>query len=451
MEYTRKVAEFIVGTRYDRLPAFAVAAAKGAMLDSVGVTLAGSHEPPGRITAEMARAESSKAETAVFGHGFRAASAAAAFVNGTAAHALDFDASFSIGGQPMAGLTAAVLALAEPLGISGQRAIEAYVTGYEVAGKLAWCLASRETESPWHSTATVGSFGCAAAGARLLGLDVDQTCMALGITSSMASGVVSNFGTMSKPLHAGLAARNGVLAATLAHRGFTGNPLSLEERGFLQAFVQPSTPSLKPLDELGSVFEIERGVRFKAYPCGGLTHSAIDAVLALRAEQQLAADSIERIDVRVTAFTAERIVYRIPQTELQAKFSMAYILARAVIDGAVTIPMFSDEAIADPSVIALAERVFMEVDPSFEAERTRARPTVVAIALKDGRTLSRRVDYSKGTPESPMTPDELRRKFGSCASPVLGEKAAAEALETLDRLERLPNVASLSSLLMDGG
>jgi 2-methylcitrate dehydratase PrpD len=386
----------------------------------------------------------------VFGHGFRAAPASAAFVNGTAAHTLDFDASFSIGGQPMAGLTAAVLALAEPLGVSGQGAIEAYVTGYEVAGTLAWCLASRETESPWHSTATVGSFGCTAAAARLLGLDEDQTCMALGITSSMASGVVSNFGTMSKPLHAGLAARNGVLAATLAQRGFSGNPLSLEEQGgFLGAFVQPSVPNLKPLDELGSAFAIERGVRFKAYPCGGLTHSAIDAVLALRAEHQIAGDSIERIDVRVTAFTAERIVYRIPQTELQAKFSMAYILARAALDGAVTIPMFSDEAIAEPRVLALAERIFMEADPSLEGARTR--PSVVAIALKDGRTFSRRVDSPKGSPESPMSPDELRGKFRACASLVLGEKAAAEALETLDDLETVPNVASLSRLLMGRG
>ena len=448
MTHTVQVAEFIVGTRYERLPTPAVAAAKSAILDSVGVALAGSREQPARIAAELARTESSSPEAAVFGHRFSASSSAAAFVNGTATHALDYDASFTIGGQPMAGLTAAVLALAEPLGASGPQVIEAYVTGYELAGKLAWCLASRGVDGTWHSTATVGSFGCTAAAARLLGLDVPQTCMALGITSSMASGLVANFGTMSKPLHAGLAARNGVLAAMLAQRGFSGNPGSLEERGgFLEAFGRGSAPTLAPLEQLGTTFEVERGVRFKAYPCGGLTHSAIDGVLALRAEHGFGPDSVERIDVQVTTFTAERIVFRIPKTELQAKFSMAYILARAVTDGAVRLETFGDEAIADPLVLALAERVNMTVDTSLEDERVRARPCVVSIALKDGRTFSRRVDYPKGSPESPFLLDDLREKFRTCSAPLLGEQGSIEMLHALENLDTVGDVQTLTGML----
>lgn len=449
MEYTRKIAEFVAELGYEKIPSRALAAAKEAILDSVGVALAGSQEPVARICAELAREERAKEEAAVFGHGFRSSSAMAAFVNGASGHALDYDASFAIMGQPTAGLVPAVFALSESVRASGRQLLEAYVVGFEVAAKLAWAMPSHSSEGGWHSTGTVGSLGCAAASARLLRLGVEETRMALGIASSMASGVVWNFATMSKPLHAGLAARNGVLAAKLAQRGLTANPSMLEGAGgFFQTFAGGRPYDLKPLEELGNGLEIERGVRFKAYPCGGLTHSAIDAVLALRGEHQITADAVKGIDVQVTAHTGSRIIYRIPETGLQGKFSMPYVVARAVLDGRLTPDTFTDEAIREPAALALAEKVHMEVDPELEDNGGGRRPCKVRIQLKDGRSLSRQVDYPRGTPEAPVSIEELKDKFTSCARRALREGALREAMDMLDNLETMEAVGSLSRLLM---
>lgn len=451
MAETRAIAEFVVNTSFADIPARAIRGAKEAILDSVGVALAGSQDDPGRIAADLARDEGARAEAAVFGQGFRTSAMLAALVNGAAAHALDFDASFAIMGQPTAGLAPAVFALGEPLGVSGRRLLEAYVAGFEVTAKLAWSMPEHWGEGGWHATATLGSFGCTAAASRLLGLDADQALMALGIVSSMAGGVVANFGTMSKPLHAGLAARNGLLAAKLAQRGWTGGPSVLDAHGgFYAAFAPGMTPNPAPFAELGKTFDLENGVRFKAYPCGGLTHSAVDALLALRREHHLAADSIERIDVAVTKYTASRIVYRIPETALQGKFSMAYILARTALDGELTVDTFSEEAIRVPAVLALAEKVHMAVDPALEHDTAGGRPARVTVHLRDGRSLSGRVNHPKGGPESPLADDELRGKFSSCARRVLGEGAASDALRLLDDLENVENVSTLSNLLLGG-
>lgn len=449
MEYTKKVAEFIANTRYGDIPPRAIDAAKGAILDGVGVALAGSGEEAGRIASELAREEGAKAEAAVFGRGFRSSAASAAFANGVAAHAMDYDASFTMGGQPMAGLVPAVFALAEASGASGRQLVEAYVVGYEVTGKVVWSVPAHGTDAGWHSTATAGTLGCTAAAAHLLGLDVEQTRNALGIATSMASGVVWNFGTMSKPLHAGLAGRNGVLAARLAQRGFTGNASVLEgPDGYFASFGRGTADDLKPLAELGSTFEVESGVKYKFYPCGGLTHTAIDAVLALRAEHKLDASVVERIDVQVTDFTGRRIIYRIPQTELQGKFSMPYIVARALIDGLLTPDTFSEAAIRDRSVLALAERVFMEIDPALEDAPGAGRPCVVTIQLKDGRTLSRRLDFPKGSTEVPLTNEELVGKFTACARRVLPEPAVGELGKLLQSLESVADARVLGDLLM---
>jgi 2-methylcitrate dehydratase PrpD len=449
MASTRSIAEFVVAMGYGQIPAAAVEAAKGAILDSIGVALAGSGDEAGRIAAELAREEGAKGEAAVFGQGFRSSAPSAAFVNGVAGHAMDFDASFTIQGQPTSGLASAVFALAEPLGASGRQVLEAYVAGYEVTGKLAWCVPALGDEGGWHSTGTLDSFGCALAAAKLLGLDVEPTRMALGIVASMASGIVANFGTMSKPLHAGLAARNGVLAARLAQKGYTASATVLDDGGgFFATFGRDLDCNLAPLDTLGQSFEVERGVRYKAYPCGGLTHTAIDAVLALRQEHNLTADAIDHIDVKVSIATARRIIFRVPETELQSKFSMPYIVARAVLDGTLTADTFTEAAIREPAALALLERVSMEADPELEPNGSGGRPARVWIHMKDGRTLSRQVDHPKGSPQSPLTDEELKGKFVACARRTLSEKAVSESMAMLGRLETLENVRPLTALLL---
>jgi 2-methylcitrate dehydratase PrpD len=394
------------------------------------------------------RAERAVEESAVFGQGFRSSASAAAFANGVSGHALDFDFSFAIGGQPMAGIAAAVFALAEQSHASGARLLESYVVGFEVAGKLMRSMPSH-TDVGWHSTGTVGTLGCTAAACHLLDLSVEQTTLALGMAASMAGGVSWNFGTMSKPLHAGQAARNGVLAAQLASRGYSANPRLLEgPRGYFETFAGEGKFDLAPLESLGTSYEIDGGIRYKAYPCGGLTHTAIDAMLALRREEGVTATDVDQVRVGVTAGTASHIIYRIPENGLQGKFSMPYILARTLLDGRLVPDTFSDEAVREPAVLALVERIHMEVDPELSDQVTINRPSRVHIQLKDGRSLSRQVEHAKGSPPSPLTDEELREKFTICASRVLDEASISRAIGLLEGIEKLDDAAALGELLL---
>jgi 2-methylcitrate dehydratase PrpD len=446
---THKVAEFVTELDYSQIPSAAVAAAKGAILDSLGVALAGSHESPGRIAAELAHDEGAKDEAALFGQGFRSSSAAAAFANGVATHAMDFDASFAAMGQPMAGLVAAVFAFGEPLHASGKQLLEAYVVGYEVTAKLVWSMPEGWGEGGWHAVSTMGTLGSTAAAARLLKLDPEQTARALGMAASMASGSVGNFGTMSKPLHAGIAARNGVTAAKLAQKGFTASEQMLDEGGgFYATFAPGKRADAEAFDDLGRTWDIEGGVRYKAYPCGGLAHTAIDAAISLRSEGQIDPNAVASIDVAATSYTAGRIIYGIPETELQAKFSMPYLVARALVEGRVTPDSFTDEAIREREVVALARKITMHADPSLESDTSGRRPAVLRIQMSDGRSIERRVDYPKGSAEVRLSAAELEDKFRGCAGRALGEPAVEQAVGLVNRLESLDDVARLATLLM---
>jgi 2-methylcitrate dehydratase PrpD len=288
MDVTAKLAQFTTELKFNNIPPAAVQTAKTAVRDCLGVALAGSREEDAKICAEIARQENAKEETSVIGQGFKSSALQAALANGTAAHALDFDHSFTLMGQPTAPIIPAIFALGESLGASGRQLLEAYVAGFEVTGKLAHSLRDSAHEG-WHAPSTLGSFGAAAGCSKLLGLSVSQVEMALGITASMASGVVANFGTMTKPLHVGLGARNGVLAAKLAQSGFTANAKAIETGvGFYQTLHGGTAINEQAIDELGRSYALlADGLRIKPYPCGGLTHQVIDSVLEFRAKHGL--------------------------------------------------------------------------------------------------------------------------------------------------------------------
>jgi 2-methylcitrate dehydratase PrpD len=236
MNATSKIARFVVETEFKKIPSEAVKIAKTAVLDCLGVALAGSKERSAEICAEIARQEHAKQESTVIGQGFKSSALHAAFANGTAAHALDFDHSFTLMGQPTAPMVPAVVSVGESMGASGQQLLEAYVVGFETITKLVMSLRQR-SEDGWHPPSSLGSFGAGVACAKLQGLSESQVEMTLGTAASMASGLVCNFGTMSKPLHVGLGARNGVLAAKLAQSGFTANKQAIEAGlGFYEVF-----------------------------------------------------------------------------------------------------------------------------------------------------------------------------------------------------------------------
>lgn len=448
MDVTAKLAQFAVSANYDAIPAQAIATAKVAIRDCIGVALGGSKEEDARIAAQIAKQESAKEETTVIGQGFKTSALNAALANGTAAHALDFDHSFTWMGQPTAPIIPAIFALGEALGASGRQVIEAYVAGYEITGKLVHSL-RETTHDAWHGPSSVGVFGASAACAKLFELTTAQTEMALGIAASCASGLHANFGTMTKPLHVGHGARNGVLVAKLAQAGFTANPKAIEHSlGYYTAYHRGAPIDERPFAELGRSYAlVTDSPRIKPYPCGALTHEVIDSILEFRAQHQPTGDMIDSVDVNVIKHIFDRIAFRIPQTGIQGKFSMPYLVARALIDGKISLHAFTDEAARDVQVLKLAERVRMNLDTTLKKIDDAARPCRVTVRFKDGRTFTREKQHCKGGPEFPMTEEELRGKFADCAQAVLSESAIQEVLEQIERLETLADVRPFCEML----
>jgi 2-methylcitrate dehydratase PrpD len=442
---TEKVARFVAETSIENIPNDVLAAAQTAILDCLGVALAGSKEESTRICAEQARMEQARGAATVWGQGFKSSATLAALTNGTAAHALDFDHSVYLG-QPTSAVIPAVLPLAEALGASGRDLLEAYVAGFEATAKIAKSI-PEEGRGGWHSSGTLGTLGASLSCAKLLKLDIDKVRIALGIAASMASGVACNYGTMTKPLDAGLAARSGVLAASLTQKGFTANPNSLESAtGFFGAFLSlPPDPT--PLEELGRSYELTQGLKIKPYPCGGLSHNAIDAVLEMREHDGIKPDLVESIHVEVAQHAYSRLVFRVPRTGLEGKFCMGYVLARAMINGKVSLDDFTDAAVREQPFLEFAKRVHMELNIAF-ADSSGGRPSKVEVRLKDGKSISRYVEYSKGGPQAPLSAPELRAKFVDCAHRVVDEKAVQAILDYVENLASLKDVGPLCDLLM---
>ena len=442
--YTEQVARFVVGTRIETIPGEVVAAAKTAILDCLGVALAGSQEEGTRICAEQVLMEGARGVSSAWGQGFKTSASLAALVNGTAGHALDFDHGVYLG-QPTSAVIPAVVSLAEALSASGRDLLDAYVAGFEATAKIAKSI-PEEGRGGWHGAGTLGTLGAALSCAKLLNLDIDRVRAALGIATSMASGAACNYGTMTKPLGSGLAARNGVLAASLAQKGLTASAKALESAaGFFDAFLSlPPDPAA--MAELGRSYELSGGLKIKPYPCGGLSHNAIDAVLEMRERDGIKADQVESIRVELAKHAYDRLVFQVPRTGLEGKFCMGYLLARAMIDGKISLDHFTDAAVREQPMLEFAKRVRLELNTDL-ADSSEGRPSKVEVRLKDGKILSRHVEYSKGGPQAPLSAQELRAKFVDCARRVIDDAALQGVVESVERLEKLKDVGDLCRLL----
>jgi len=350
MGVTEQVARFIVESSIDRVPPEAIKTAKDAMLDCFGVTLAGAATSDGRIMTAFVREVGGNPVATVIGGGFRTSAPWAALANGTMGHAEDFDDSgYAILGHPTVPLLPAMLALGEQHKASGKDIIEAYIVGFETESKLGRAMIpSGHYQRGWHATGTLGTMGAAAASAKLLGLDVQQTRMALGIAASQVSGIRQNFGTMTKPFHAGHAARSGVVAAMLAKGGFTAHASVIEEQlGFCNVFKGDNPYDLDNITTgLGETLEIlTSGIAFKLYPSCHETHASINTALELRQKHSIQPKDIESIDCTVSELIATVAFYTEPATGLEGKFSVEYCTARALHSGKVGLEDFTDEKV----------------------------------------------------------------------------------------------------------
>ena len=430
-------------------PPAARAAAARAVLDTVGVTLAGAVEPAARIVQHVV-AQDGSGPCRVLGTPLRAGAANAALANGTAAHALDYDDMCFVSlAHPSAPLVAAALAVAEVAGAAGSALLDAYVVGFELEGRLGRAMNPRHYQRGWHCTATLGTLGAAAAASRLLGLDAASTEHALAIAASEASGLKANFGTMVKPLHAGLAARNGVVAALLAQAGMTASRAAIDGPQGLLAAMDSEHPSLEPFAaDLGTRWEIvETGITVKLYPSCAGTHPSLDALLELKRRDGFGADQIEAIEIGVDSIVPTILLYDRPASGLEGKFSMPFCAAAAMVHGRVGIDTFDAVLLRDPAIAAMQDRVTMRVDPTLDATAPSLTQARVTVRLHGGRVLTASANGARGYPERPASDDELAVKFTSCATQTLSAPRCADALTHLRAIDSIADVRMLTAIL----
>ena len=439
------IADFIVGFDVKSAPPVAIERARTAFVDTVGVMLAGSQLPPAGIVGEIVRVTASAPSATVVGHPLRTAPQLAALANGVAGHDMDFDFTY-FAGQTIAGVIPAILPVAETSGATSADILAAFIIAAEVAGRVTRAAPQALRAAGWHSTGTVGVIAVAAACARLMKVDAKRIPDILGITTSLASGVSINFGTMTKPLHAGHAAHDGVLSVMLGARGFTANDRAIEgKNGYYASFARGLPVSLEPFASLGKSYDlVDYGYSIKPYPCGGLGHTAIDAALELR--NSVSIGDIAHVDVAITKWAAGHITDRYPATVEAAKFSAPYLAAYSLVHGAPLLAAFTEQALQDDAVRAAAQKVSVTTYQEY-AELLDNSPAKVTVTLKNGRKIERAKYYPSGSVKSPMTAAQIKAKFGVCAAQAIDKTAAEKLYAMLSTLGDQPSLDGLWPLL----
>jgi 2-methylcitrate dehydratase PrpD len=444
------LARRICGLRIEDVGDHALRQAKTCLIDAIGVTLAGAHEEAVRILMRTPGVADAPGPCLLWGTRQRTSSLDAALINGTASHALDYDDFSAVfGGHHTVPLMSALFAVAEERGLSGRELLVAYVAGVETEIRFARAVHFHHYDKGWHPTSTLGVFGAAAAVSRVIGLDPERTATALAIAASHASGLKANFGTMTKPLHAGQCGRHGLLAVLLAEAGFEANPEALEhEQGFLNAFNGPGRYQVAPLREAwAQPFAIEGDhIALKQYPCCGSTHAAIVAMLTLANREAIRPEQVAAIEVFLHERRLRHTDNPMPATPAEAKFSVQYVAVRALLSGGVQLRHFEDEAHAQPVVRELLARTRASPFPDMADDAAQQWGAEVRLQMRDGRRLRHAVDRLVGA-VGELRDEDLWEKFADCASRALPAARTRPIFERLRRLEGVPDVREVTQLL----
>ena len=453
MSLTKRIADYICTTGLEDFPPDAIDAAKAAITDCLGCALAGSREPLADVLCDYVSGLGGFPSATVIGRGFKTTTVEAALVNGAMSHALDYDdVTYITKTHPSAHLIPGALPLAEEVGADGRELLLSYLLGFEVACAVGDAISPAYFDDlGWHPTGPLGTLGAAATAARLLGLDPEQTAMAVSLAASQAAGLRQNFGTMTKPYHAGAACRAGVNAAKLVRAGFTASDDALEGRfGFMRAFSGGSDydPDRAAASMGSRCFMVESGIEIKKYPCCGSAHLALDATSQLLRRETFAASDVERIDVLVDFDPPRSLIHSRPTGGLEGKFSMQYCLAAEIIDGRVGLATFTDEQVMRAEAQDLIPRIEMRRHPGYEGQTSWTEANHrVEVHLKDGRVITEQADRATTGALRGVTRNDVRVKFRDCAAVALDESDAAEALAMLDNLEDAGPAARLAELL----
>jgi 2-methylcitrate dehydratase PrpD len=457
MGATEKIARFIVETSYVDIPGDAVEKAKRTALDCVGAALAGVAEPVSQAITRYVTKLGGPSQASVFGTGLKVPVADAALANGCIAHALDYDDCGVKIGHPSVLVLPAVLSLGEHLSASGQDILTAYILGLEIEGKLALHADFKLMQARLNHQTWYGSIGAAAACAKLLRLDVAKTRMALGIAANFACGLSANHGSMAGAMAAGNSCRNGVVAALMAREGVTANPNVIEAKnGFYDTLVGPGHYDAERMaDGLGKPFYIESpGIGLKKYPSCYHTHRALDGVFQLIGEHRLSDKDIAEVDVGTSERAMRVLAFTEPATPYQAKYSMPYCIAAAVVDRQVTLETFTDRKFEDRGILEARKKVRLsfpdvpiwpglaDVGPD-----TEFVGNPVTIRTTDGRSYDARVDIPRGDPALPLTDDELLSKYRDCARSQLRPDDMEPSVGLVLGLERVADIGTLMATL----
>ena len=461
---TAYVAQFIVGTASRRIPDDVMHLGKRSILDGLGLALAGNAAESGRLVTQYLRTLgcTNGRGCTVIGTSLRLPPRFAAFANAIAIHADDYDDTqlavakdrvYGLLTHPTAPALPPALALGERDNRSGRDVLTAYQIAVEVETKLSEAINPRHYDDGFHSTSTMGTLASAAAAARLLGLDIEQTRRALGIAASQSAGLRENFGTMTKPFHPGRAAESGIVAADFAALGWTATPIVLEAgRGFFKAAGGGYDPQAIE-GRLGNPWTFAfPGVSIKPHPSGSLTHPGMGLMLDLIHGHDIRPEQVARVRVGTNRHMPNALIHHRPVNELQAKFSMEFCMAILLLDRKAGLAQFTDTVVNRADVRKMIEKVDFGVHPEAEAAGYEKMTTIIDIDLVDGRTISGRADFGKGSPTNPMSDEELANKFRECAAwGGLPKPTAEKIVDLVFKLEKVASIRDLTRLLAVGG
>lgn len=453
---TKESADFVRKLSFEELPAEAVRIAKRCILDGIGLMVAGSYEKCTRVITRFSTRISQPAGATVLGvNPVKVTAPFAALVNGTAGHAMDWDDSqLSVSPGRMYGLLthptipplAASLAVAEELGsVDGKTFLTAFLAGFEIECKIAEAINPDHYKKGFHTSGTVGTFGAAMAAAKLLELSSTEILHTIGIASSMTSGIRTNFGTMTKPLHVGKAASNGVTAAMLAQSGYEANMEALDGPwGFFSVFGRGFDVENIAGCIGGPHTIVDPGVSIKPYPCGVLTHPSMDTMLSIVTEHDIKPEDIHEVILFAGSNILNPIRYKIAHDELEAKFCMPFLLAAIILSRKAGSHEFTHEFVNAESTQQLMRKIRTEFDAEIEAKGWDKIRSRVEVVLCDGRRISKEADEKyRGGPDNPLTDKELQDKFTDCTDRLLDQAARENIFTITERLEHLSNINDL--------
>ena len=445
MGTTETLSRFVVETPPEGITEPLLHEGKRCLINFLAVALYAARDPSLDILLNLFREEGARPLATVVGTGVRTSLQNAALANGYLGHLEDYDDThFPTVIHPSSPTVPAALALGERLGASGREVLAASVLGIEVCCRVGLAVFPFHYDAGWHITGTCGVFGGTAAAGRLLGLDTLQLVNAMGIAGTQAAGVREVFGSMAKPLHPGRAAQSGVLAGLLARRGFTGSTTILKGRRGFPAVASTSYDLDKATAGLGEEWVIYRNA-LKPYACGVVSHSLIDAMIALRSKEGVTPEAVERVTARVHPLVLELMDRQHPRLGLEGKFSFQHCMAVGFVDGAAFPAQYTDAKVTDPVIVSLRGRISATVDPS-QAEDTAE----VTLTLKDGGSHTEVVTHATGSPNNPMTDGQLNDKFRNLVGDVLPGKRVERLLEMLWGLDKAGDIRDLMALTRTG-